>query len=61
MPSYQFRCNDCKHEFEVFQRMSDPYPTECPNCKKEHLLEKIFTESQPAAFKGTGWFASGGY
>jgi putative FmdB family regulatory protein len=60
MPTYSFRCNKCKHEFDVLQRISDPYPDKCPKCLAENLLEKIFTGVPGLDFKGK-WFKTGGY
>lgn len=60
MPIYDFKCSKCKHEFEVSQRVSDPYPVECPKCKEKDVLEKIFTQAPGVEFKGK-WFKSGGY
>ena len=39
MPTYEFQCNECKHEWELFQSMSAPDPSECPSCKHAELTK----------------------
>lgn len=39
MPTYEFQCKECKHEWELFQSMSAPDPTECPECHKTDVLK----------------------
>ena len=52
MPIYEYRCNDCGHQFEVTQRMSDAPLTECEVCGG-HVSKVLFA---PAIhFKGTGF------
>ena len=53
MPIYEYRCPN-GHTFELFQRMSDPQPSECQICG-ESPLEKVL---YPAAlhFKGSGFY-----
>jgi len=40
MPTYEFQCKEenCKHEWELFQSMSAPDPSECPKCHHVHVL-----------------------
>lgn len=33
MPTYEFQCQDCKHEWEDFLSIKAPDPEECPQCK----------------------------
>lgn len=35
MPTYEYVCTSCNHEFEEFQGMSDEPLKECPKCKGE--------------------------
>jgi putative FmdB family regulatory protein len=53
MPIYEYRCPN-GHTFELFQRMTDPPPSECQICG-ESPLEKVL---YPAAlhFKGSGFY-----
>jgi len=54
MPIYEYRCQQCGHELEKLQRMSDPLLVDCPACEKPALKKLI----SAAAFrlKGTGWY-----
>ena len=55
MPTYEYRCRDCGHTFDVVQKMTDDPLAVCPNCGGE--LRKVFTP--PAiAFKGSGFYAT---
>ena len=40
MPTYEYRCRDCGHTFDVVQAMSDETLTVCPVCGGE--LRKVF-------------------
>jgi putative FmdB family regulatory protein len=55
MPIYEYRCPN-GHTFELFQRMTDPPPSECQICG-ESPLEKVL---YPAAihFKGSGFYTT---
>lgn len=62
MPVYSFKCGHCEFKWDLMQRISDPYPTDCPKCNTKNIVEKIFDGSPPGvAFKGPGWFSTGGY
>ena len=45
MPTYEYRCNACKEEFEYVQKMSDPDLVKCEECG-EAKLERLI--SRPA-------------
>ena len=42
MPTYEYRCNGCKREFEVQQKMADPDLVHCDECG-EDKLEKLIS------------------
>ena len=42
MPTYEYRCNGCKREFEIQQKMSDPDLVHCEECG-EDKLEKLIS------------------
>jgi putative FmdB family regulatory protein len=55
MPTYEYRCRDCGHTFDIVQKMTDDPLTVCPNCGGE--LRKVF--APPAiSFKGSGFYAT---
>lgn len=53
MPTYQYACNACKHEFEVFQAFTDTSLTHCPECGGE--LRKVYS-AVGVVFKGSGFY-----
>lgn len=53
MPLYTYRCNDCSHQFDIRQRMSDDPLKDCPNC--EGNLRKVIN-SVGVVFKGSGFY-----
>ena len=54
MPIYEYQCQECGHEFEVMQRMSDDLLTTCPACNKNALKKLISLVG--FQLKGTGWY-----
>jgi putative FmdB family regulatory protein len=55
MPTYEYRCRDCGHSFDIVQKMSDEPLTHCPECGGD--LRKVF--APPAiSFKGSGFYAT---
>lgn len=53
MPTYVYRCDDCGHQFEIFQRMSeDPIDT-CPGCQSR--VRRVI-HPVGVVFKGSGWY-----
>lgn len=52
MPTYAYQCTVCEHDFEVFQKITDPPITECPQCKGE--VRKIYFPVG-IVFKGPGF------
>lgn len=57
MPTYEYICKDCGHEFSKFQKMSDDVLTTCPECHKETLKRKIGTGAG-IIFKGSGFYCT---
>jgi len=54
MPTYEYECKSCKHNFEVFQAMSDPPLTDCPECGKE--IRRLIFGGAGVIFKGSGFY-----
>ncbi len=54
MPTYEYECTSCGHEFELFQKMSDPPCEECPEC--ESKVKKKIGAGAGLIFKGTGFY-----
>jgi putative FmdB family regulatory protein len=56
MPTYDYECQDCGHQFEARQSMKDPHLTECPKQEcKGHVKRKIGLGSG-LIFKGSGFY-----
>ena len=55
MPTYDYRCDACGHEFELFQQMSAPIKKKCPECATLKLKRLIGTGSG-VVFKGSGFY-----
>ncbi|NLA36090.1 MAG: FmdB family transcriptional regulator [Actinobacteria bacterium] len=53
MPTYDYRCRACGHEFEIHQSFKDDPLTECPECAGE--LRKVFSNVS-ISFKGSGFY-----
>lgn len=54
MPTYQYACPDCGHQFEIKQKFTDDALKRCPNCQRRHIYRVV---SQVAVtFKGSGWY-----
>jgi len=53
MPTYEYRCPK-GHEFEEFQRMSDPPVATCPECGEE--AERLLSAGAGLIFKGSGFY-----
>lgn len=54
MPIYEYKCADCKHEFEKLQKISDELLKECPECGKPSL--KKLMSAAGFRLKGSGWY-----
>lgn len=55
MPTYDYRCKGCGHEFEEFQSMTAPVLKKCPKCKK-NALERLIGTGAAVMFKGSGFY-----
>lgn len=57
MPTYEYACDACGHEFEREQRMSEDPIKKCPKCGKMKARRMIGGAS--FILKGGGWYADG--
>jgi len=55
MPTYDYVCHACGHEFELFQSMKDPVKRKCPKCGKSRL-ERLIGTGAGVIFKGSGFY-----
>jgi putative FmdB family regulatory protein len=55
MPTYDYVCDACEHEFELFQSISEPLKRKCPECGKLKL-RRLFGTGAAVVFKGSGFY-----
>lgn len=55
MPTYDYQCDACDHEFELFQQISEPVKKKCPECGKLKL-RRLFGTGAAVVFKGSGFY-----
>jgi putative FmdB family regulatory protein len=55
MPTYEYLCKACEHEFEREQRISDPPVKTCPKCKSKQV--KRLLSAPRFHLKGGGWYS----
>ncbi|HEX6961445.1 MAG TPA: FmdB family zinc ribbon protein [Lacipirellula sp.] len=55
MPTYDYECDACGHEFELFQGINDPVQRKCPECGKLKL-RRLFGTGAAVVFKGSGFY-----
>ena len=55
MPTYDYECDACGHEMELFQRISEDPLKKCPECKK-NKLRRLFGTGAAIVFKGSGFY-----
>lgn len=55
MPTYDYICDACQHEFEAFESIKADPQTTCPECRAEALRRKIGAGAA-ILFKGSGFY-----
>lgn len=55
MPTYEYLCEACGHEFELFQAMSASVKRKCPECGKLKL-KRLIGAGAGVIFKGSGFY-----
>ena len=55
MPTYEYKCDACGHDFEKFQSMSAAPVKKCPKCGKNKVRRLIGTGAG-LIFKGSGFY-----
>ena len=56
MPIYEYRCQECEHEVEALQKLSDPPLVDCPACGKPALQKLV--SAAGFQLKGSGWYVT---
>ncbi len=55
MPTYEYKCKKCKHEFEEVQSINADPLVLCPVCKTQNLV-RIISKGGGMIFKGSGFY-----
>src|SRR3954463_10884133 len=55
MPTYEYQCDACDHNFDEFQSFSEDPLTKCPKCGKPKL-RRVFGAGAAIIFKGSGFY-----
>jgi putative FmdB family regulatory protein len=55
MPTYEYQCDACEHNFDEFQSINDKPLKKCPKCKKSKL-RRVFGAGAAILFKGSGFY-----
>jgi putative FmdB family regulatory protein len=54
MPTYEYRCRKCKHQFELFHSIKDDKPKRCPKCRAR--ADRVPAGGAGLLFKGSGFY-----
>ncbi len=54
MPIYEYQCNDCGHQLEALQKVSEDPLKDCPACGKPGLRRLV--SAAGFRLKGSGWY-----
>ena len=55
MPTYDYECDACGHQFEQFQGITEKVLRRCPTCHKMKL-RRLFGTGAAIVFKGSGFY-----
>src|SRR5207253_4703578 len=55
MPTYEYHCDACEHNFDEFQSINDKPLKKCPKCGKSKL-RRVFGAGAAVIFKGSGFY-----
>ena len=56
MPTYEYECKSCGHNFDVFQNILDEPLKTCPECGKE--VRRLINGGTGVIFKGGGFYVT---
>jgi len=57
MPTYDYKCKHCGHEFEAFQSIADDPLKKCPECGR-NALKRLIGAGAGIIFRGSGFYAT---
>jgi putative FmdB family regulatory protein len=56
MPTYEYKCKECKRSFEVFQSIKDEPLSVCPECGG--FVRRVLSGGAGVIFKGQGFYVT---
>ena len=56
MPTYDYQCDNCNYNFELFKNMSDDKIKICPECGKS--VRRVIHGGTGIIFKGPGFYVN---
>ena len=56
MPTYEYHCNSCQQDIEIFQSMKDDRLTTCPRCQESGQFQRKISGGAGIIFKGSGFY-----
>jgi len=54
MPTYEYECQKCGHQFELYQSIKDGPKRTCPECKGR--VKRLLGTGAGLLFKGSGFY-----
>ncbi len=54
MPIYEYRCEQCRHQFDQLQQLSAPQIAICPQCSSD--AKRLISAPMGLVFRGSGWY-----
>ena len=55
MPTYEYACDACGHQFEIYQNISERPLRTCPECRKRKA-KRLISGGAGFLFKGSGFY-----
>lgn len=56
MPTYSYRCEDCSHEYDAFQSITEEPHQTCPQCNGG--VQRLIGAGAGILFKGSGFYTT---
>lgn len=58
MPTYEYTCCECKHNWEEDQKITEPASKKCPNCNND-TAKRLISGGTGFQLLGNGWAKTG--
>lgn len=56
MPTYEYACDSCGNDFDIFQKMSEDPLKICPKCGK--VIHRVLSAGIGISFQGKGFYVN---